>query len=100
MYWDTPAGVHKLTTDAIGLNTYKNSEFGDWFYAKVEYRNQASYPFGMSMQYSNQILLGRIYLPIFSWLYVEGKYSTPLRNARPYEIENFFVISPVLRITL
>ena len=100
LLWDVPAGAHKITTNATGLNTYKNSEFADWMFAKVEYRNQASYPFGMSLQVSNQIMLGKIYLPIFSWLYVEGKYATPLRTARVYESENFFMISPVIRITL
>lgn len=87
--------------NVYGLKTYKPSEFGDWLYLKAEYRNQSTYPFGASMQYSNQILLSRIYLPIIGdWLYVEGKYSTPLRKARPYEIDNFFMISPVLRITI
>lgn len=94
----------KWTVDAkevSNLKTYKPNEFGDWVYAKVEYRNQAAYPFGFSMQYSNQILLGRVYLPIFgNWFYLEGKYSTPLRGARPYEIKNFFMISPVLRLVI
>ena len=101
MYRDETKMLTYLTTDGVeGLKTYKPSEFGDWLFAKVEYRNQANYPFGVSLQYSNQILLGRIYLPIVSWLYVEGKYSTPLRGVRPYEATNFFMISPVLRITL
>ncbi len=83
------------------LRTYKPNEFGDWLYLKVEYRNSASYPFGFSAQYSNQILLSRIYLPIFSdWLMLEAKYSTPLRGVRPYEVDKFFMVSPVLRITI
>lgn len=88
------------TNEVTGLRTYKPGEFGDWLFAKAEYRNQANFPFGVSLQYSNQILLGRIYLPIVSWLYIEGKYSTPLRNTRPFEQDNFFMISPVIRITL
>jgi hypothetical protein len=100
MYRDTDKQLTNITTEAKGLKTYKNSEFGDWMFAKVEYRNQANYPFGLSLQYSNQILLGRIYIPIVSWLYIEGKYATPLRGARPYESDSFFMISPVLRITL
>jgi hypothetical protein len=101
LYRDNNKQETFITTDGVdGLKTYKPSEFGDWLFAKVEYRNQANYPFGVSLQYSNQILLGRIYLPILSWLYIEGKYSTPLRGARPYEAENFFMISPVIRITL
>lgn len=100
LYYDSAEDCHKITRDAIGLKTYKPHEFGDWVYAKVEYRNQASYPFGASIQYSNQTILGRIYLPIVNWLYIEGKYSTPLRHAYPFEVKNFFVISPVLRITL
>ena len=86
--------------DADWLRIYKPNEFGDWVYFKAEYRNQSAYPFGLSMQYSNQILLGRIYLPLVNWLYLEGKYSTPLRGLRPFEIKNFFMISPVLRITI
>ncbi len=85
----------------VGLKTYKPKEFADWLFAKVEYRNQAIYPFGASLQYANQVLLGRVWLPLFSnWFYIEAKYATPLRSARPYEIKNFFMISPLLRITI
>jgi hypothetical protein len=94
-------GQYLTTRDIDGLNLYKPNEFADWLYLKAEFRNQAAYPFGMSVQYSNQIFLGRIYLPLISpWLYLEAKYATPLRDPRPYEIENFFMISPVLRITI
>lgn len=82
-----------------GLRTWKPNEALDWVYAKIEYRNQAAFPFGISMQFSNQILLARAYVPIFGdWFYLEGRYSTPLRDARPFEIENFFMFSPVLRL--
>ncbi|MFH1050119.1 MAG: hypothetical protein V1779_04205 [bacterium] len=93
---------HYLTTrDIDGLTLYKPNEFADWIYFKAEFRSQAAYPFGMSVQFSNQILLGRLYLPLVTpWLYLEAKYATPLRDARPYEIDNFFMISPVLRITI
>ena len=85
----------------VGLKTYKPKEFADWLFAKVEYRNQAIYPFGASLQYANQVLLGRVWLPLFNnWFYIEAKYATPLRSARPYEIKNFFMISPLLRITI
>lgn len=94
-------GDYMTTKDVSGLTLYKPNEFLDWLYAKVEYRSQAAYPFGFSFQYSNQIFLGRVYVPLFSpWLYLEAKYSTPLRDARPYELKNFFMISPVLRIVL
>lgn len=84
-----------------GLDTYKPNSFAEWLYLKVEYRNQAVFPFGVSAQISNQILLGRAYLPLLgNWLYLEAKYATPLRDARPYEIKNFFMISPVLRLTI
>ncbi|HRP02006.1 MAG TPA: hypothetical protein PLE30_05085 [Candidatus Kapabacteria bacterium] len=84
-----------------GLDTYKPNEFMDWLYFKVEYRNQAVFPFGISAQISNQIFLGRAYLPLLgNWLYLEAKYSTPIRDARPFEIKNFFMISPVLRLTI
>ncbi len=87
--------------NVLGLRTYKPKEFGDWIYAKAEYRNQAVYPFGMSLQYANQIMLGKVWLPLFSdWLYLEAKYATPLRGARPYESKNFFMISPLLRLTI
>jgi hypothetical protein len=35
---------------------------------KIDYRNQAAFPFGVSIQYSNQIILGDIWLPIFGKL--------------------------------
>ena len=94
-------GYYLTTRDINGLNLYKPDEFADWLFLKAEFRSQAAYPFGMSVQYSNQIFLGRLYLPIVTpWLYIEAKYSTPMRDARPYEIENFFMISPVFRITI
>jgi hypothetical protein len=84
-----------------GLRLYKPNELGDWLFLKAEYRNQAAFPFGLSFQYSNQILLGKVYIPLFGkWLYLEGKYSTPLRGVRPFEKTNFFMISPVLRLTI
>jgi len=65
----------------------------------VEYRNQAAFPFDVSVQYSNQMLLARAYVPVFGdWFYLEGRYSTPLRDVRPFEVENFFMFSPVLRL--
>ena len=97
---DAPS--RNISTEGInGLITYKPNEFMDWLFLKVEYRNQAVFPFGGSVQLSNQIFLGRLYIPLFgNWLYLEGKYSTPLRDARAYEIPNFFMISPVLRLTI
>lgn len=91
-----------LSKDNIyGLKCYKPNELGDWMFVKAEYRNQAAFPFGFSMQISNQIFLGRIYLPIFgNWFYVEGKYATPMRGLRPFETENFFMLSPVIRLTI
>ncbi len=102
-YPNTTNGLnYEITAENVtGLKTYKPKEFADWMFAKVEYRNQAIFPFGASIQYSNQIMLGRIWLPLFSnWFYLEAKFSTPLRNERPYEIKNFFMISPLLRITI
>lgn len=91
-----------LTVEGVqGLQTYKPAELGDWIYLKAEYRSQAVWPFGASLQYSNQILLGRAYIPLLGqWLYLEGKFATPLRNVRPYETRNFFMISPILRLTI
>ncbi len=86
--------------EAIVLNTHKPNEFADWFYVKFEYRNQAVWPFGASIQYSNQILLGRVYVPLFNWLYLEGRVARVMRTAQPFENKTFFLISPVLRLTL
>lgn len=82
-----------------GLIKYHPVQALDWFYGKIEYRNQGSFPFGLSIQYANQVLLGRVYVPLLGdWLMLEGKYSTPLRTVRPYELDNFFMVSPVLRL--
>lgn len=83
------------------LMTYKPDEFADWLYAKVEYRNQSTYPFSVSLQYSNQIMTARAYMPLFgNWFYLEGKFSQVLRDTNPFEVGSFFMISPVLRITI
>jgi hypothetical protein len=83
-----------------GLNLWKPNEFADWIYLKAEYRNQSAFPFGVSFQYANQSLLAHAYIPILGqWLYLEGKYNTILRDVRPFERGNMFMISPVLRLT-
>jgi len=89
-----------LAIDGVsGLQTWRPMEALDWVYFKTEYRNQNAFPFGVSLQYSNQILLGRAYIPLLGdWLYIEGRYATPLRDARPFERTNFFMVSPVLRL--
>lgn len=96
-------GVYTLERFNVeGLNTYKPNEFQDWLYLKAQYRNQQAFPFSLSVQYSNQILLTQAYLPIFgNWFLLEGRFSTILRDEiRPFEIQNFFMISPILRITI
>lgn len=103
-------GAEFLAVDGVnGLHLWHPITFLDWVYVKAEYRNQGSFPFGISVQYSNQMLLGRAYIPILGdWLLLEGKYSTSLRadpdpkdpNDRPrtFELGNFFMVSPVLRL--
>ena len=84
-----------------GLKTYKPSEALDWLYLKVEYRNQSTWPFGASLQVANQTLMMRGWVPILgNWLLLEAKYSTVLRDPRPFELKNFFMISPVIRLTI
>ncbi len=100
-YYDTTEKVNFMTPDGItGLKTYKPNEFGDWLYLKLEYRNSAFWPFGVSAQYSNQILMGRVYVPLVNWLYIEAKIATPLRALRPYENKVFFMVSPVIRLSI
>lgn len=99
---ENPTAITFLSAEGIsGLRLFKPEEFGDWVFAKIEYRNQDVFPFGASIQYSNQMFLGTVYLPIFGdWFYLEGKYSTPLRGLRPYEVKDFYMISPVIRLTI
>lgn len=88
-------------TGVDGVHVYKPNELGDWIFAKAEFRSQSTWPFGLSLQYANQILLGDVWVPLIgNWFYIEGKYSTPLRGLRSYEVNNFFMISPLLRITI
>lgn len=100
VFKDTVERTQYLAYEGVrGLRLWKPNELGDWIYAKVEYRNQGTYPFGASIQYSNQMLMARTYLPLLGeWLYIEGRYSTPLRGLRPFEHRNFFMVSPVLRL--
>lgn len=97
--------IQKISNVGIqGLATYKNDDAADWLFVKAEYRNQAAFPFGASIQYSNENLMIKGYIPIFgNWLLLEGRYTTPLRakeDERYYEIKNFFMVSPVLRLTI
>jgi hypothetical protein len=95
------SGPFVLNDKAEGLNFYHPTEFLDWLYAKVEYRSQSTFPFGLSAQYSNQAFMGRLYLPLVGqWLYLDARYSIPLRSeSRPFE-QSIFMISPVLRLNI
>lgn len=98
--------TYALVNDARGLELFHPTEALDWVYAKVEYFNQSGRPFGISAQFSNQYLMGRVFVPIIgSWLYLEAKYSTNMRseeqiNLRPFDFNSFFMISPVIRFRI
>jgi hypothetical protein len=97
------SNIRPATTGGTGLSTYTPQNVLDWVYAKVEYRNETTYPFGMYAQYSNQILMAGAYVPLFgNWLYLEGKLGFVLRDRRPYEPDTgvYFMISPVFRILI
>jgi hypothetical protein len=89
-----------------GLRSYRPESVLDWVYAKFEYRNETTFPFGLSLQYSNQILMGNLYYPIFgNWLYLEAKVGKVMRDIRPYEAAVsrdgwYFMISPVFRVLI
>lgn len=88
-------------TGVTGVGLIHPQEFQDWLYTKVEYRNQAVFPFSVSVQYANNTMMTRAYLPLFAnWLFLEAKYATPLGDTPPWQLDNFFMISPVLRITI
>jgi hypothetical protein len=96
---------HLAASDVTGLRTYRPDNVLDWIYAKFEYRNETTFPFGASVQYSNQILIADFYYPLFgNWLYLEAKIGKVLRDMRPYEPVTrdgwYFMVSPVLRILI
>ncbi len=95
-------GDTAIIRNIAGLQLYHPTTAADWLYARIEYRSQSTFPFGVALQYANQMLYARAYIPLVGeWLYLEGKYSTPLRSEpRPWEIKNFFMVSPVLRLTI
>jgi hypothetical protein len=92
-------GVAPATRGGRGLVNYVPTTFQDWVYARFEYRNETSYPFGFSVQYSNQIIMADAYVPLFgNWMYFELKYARPLRDLRPYELEGYIIPTLVFRI--
>lgn len=91
----------KSDKNFAGIDKYATDGFQDWIYLKAEYRHQQAFPFGVSAQISNGLFQGRVWVPLFGkWFYLEAKYSTPLHETRPYELENFYMISPVIRLTI
>jgi hypothetical protein len=78
-------------------------ELQDWVYAKVEYLNQAGYPFGLSAQLANRNLMLTAFAPVLkNWLFLEMKFNTPILRDEPapWEYKSFFMISPVLRFDI
>lgn len=94
-------GSYYLKDNVNGLMFYHPTEVLDWIYSKIEYRNQSTFPFGVSVQYSNQIMLSRLYLPLIGqWLYLDARYSIPLRSENRVFDKSVFMISPVLRLNI
>jgi hypothetical protein len=100
----TSTGLHYLAAnDTRGLLTYRPDNLLDWVYAKFEYRNETTFPFGASLQYSNQAIMADFYFPLLgNWLYLEAKVAQLLRPTRDYEPSTgrYFMISPVFRILI
>jgi hypothetical protein len=100
----TSTGLHYLAAnDTRGLLTYRPENLLDWVYAKFEYRNETTFPFGASLTYSNQILAADFYFPLLgNWMYLEAKYAHIMRPTRDYEPARgfYFMISPVFRILI
>lgn len=100
-YFATANNVTPSRGSVRGLLNYRPQSVLDWLFIKFEYRNETSYPFGFTLQYSNQIFMGTGYLPLFgNWLFLEAKYARVLRDLRPYESPDYFMISPVFRILI
>lgn len=100
-------GLHHFMQNNIrgiggpGLVNYRPESIMDWIFAKFEYRNETTFPFGASVQLSNQIFMADFYFPLFgNWMYLEAKYAVPIRDKRPYELSSYFMISPVFRILI
>jgi hypothetical protein len=96
------SNVRPATTTSQGLQIYEPTTVLDWVYARFEFRNETTYPFGFYAQYSNQILMTGGYLPLAgNWLYLEAKVAFPLRETpRAYEAPVYFMLSPVFRIQI
>jgi hypothetical protein len=100
-YFATANSVAAANRGGRGLMNYTPQSLLDWLFVKFEYRNETSYPFGFTLQYSNQIFMGTGYLPLFgNWLYLEAKYAHVMRDLRPHETSDYFMISPVFRILI
>ena len=100
-YFATSDNVTAANRGGRGLVNYTPQSVLDWLFIKFEYRNETTYPFGFTLQYSNQIGMVTGYLPLFgNWLYLEAKYARVLRDLRPYETADYFMISPVFRILI
>ena len=90
-----------LALEPSGL--FHPTEVQDWIYAKVEYLNQAGFPFGASAQIANRNLLFHVFVPILpNWLFIEAKISTPVLrdDPQPWESKTFVMVSPILRFDL
>lgn len=96
------SNVRSATTTSPGLQIYEPTTVLDWVYARFEFRNETTFPFGFYAQYSNQILMGGGYFPLAgNWLYLEAKVAFPLREVpRAYELPVYVSLSPVFRIQI
>lgn len=109
-YVQVGAGAHKVKAVTLGPKSGTPSKNIDFVDAgsfsqfdpllKVGFNHNAEggYDYGVSLQYCNELLADG-FVRIFSWLNLEVKYAAVVfRDPKKWEVTDFFIVTPVLKL--
>ena len=106
-YIQLGAGEHRVNASTVGNaapdtaslhDAGSFSQFDPLIKIGFNHQSEGGYDYGVSLQYCNELLADG-YVRIFTWLNLELKYAAVVfRDPKKWELTDFFIITPVLKL--
>ncbi len=106
-YVQLGAGAHRVNASTVGNaapdtaslhDAGSLTQFDPLIKIGFNHPAEGGYDYGVSLQYCNELLADG-YVRIFTWLNLELKYAAVVfRDPKKWELTDFFIISPVLKL--
>ena len=92
----TKSGQPSTNVDLVNAGSF--NQFDPLIKIGFNHNAEGGYDYGVSLQYCNELLADG-YVRIFTWLNLELKYAAVVfRDPKKWELTDFFIITPVLKL--